>query len=255
VGTRDGANPNKFYALDASNLGQEVWNQPGGGFGSMGIISGQALVDYANQRVYFTSYAFGAAPDDRTVWCLGLPAGNVLWAQPYGNLPTAPTGRGNRLYIGTADGKVKALDTADGSTVWTFDTGTGQPVKGYVVADRLSNDLYFSTTNEVWAIRDLGGTAGPKWTVAYPDGHVYLAGASTPVFLPGGGSVYVGSADGSLHRLDAATGAEAPGVPTTFPLQLGDGGGVVGSPTIDSRDGFLYVGTDAGVVYAVKLIP
>jgi outer membrane protein assembly factor BamB len=264
VGTRDGASPNKFYALDASNDGQIVWSQDGvaAGYGRMGIISSQALVDYANQRVYFTSYAFGTAPDDRTVWCVSLggpipnpPPGTVIWARAYGNVTTAPTLRGNVLYVGTSDGKVKALDASTGDPVWPadFDTFTGQPIKGHVLPDRLTNELYFSTNDKVWAIRDMVTYGEAKWN--FPNGYVALPGASTPVYLPGGLYVYVGDGNGHLHRLEAATGAESPGVPATFPLQLGDGSGIVGSPTLDTRQGFLYVGTDAGVVYAVKLIP
>jgi outer membrane protein assembly factor BamB len=122
-----------------------------------------------------------------------------------------------------------------------------------VLPDRLTNELYFSTNDKVWAIRDMVTYGEAKWN--FPNGYVALPGASTPVYLPGGLYVYVGDGNGHLHRLEAATGAESPGVPATFPLQLGDGSGIVGSPTLDTRQGFLYVGTDAGVVYAVKLIP
>jgi hypothetical protein len=34
---------------------------------------------------------------------------------------------------------------------------------------------------------------------------------------------------------------------------LGDGLSVAGSPTVDVRDGFVYLGTEAGVVYGIKL--
>ena len=66
---------------------------------------------------------------------------------------------------------------------------------------------------------------------------------------------HAGAGDGKLYRLDSTSGSDAPGAPVMFRLVLGDGLAAVGSPTIDTREGFLYAGPDAGIVYTVELIP
>ena len=249
VGTRDSANPNKFFVLNVAD-GSTAYAVNGAPFGRIGIISGQAAVDYVTRRVYFTSYAFGLAPDNNTAWCVSLDTGAVVWARPYGDIAAGPTLSRDktRLYIGTNAGEVKALSTTDGLQAWSYPTGDG-PVKGFVTIDRLSptNDLYFATTNKVWSLADTSGTP-PVFRWARP-----LNSPSTPVFLTGSLHVYVGAGDGKLYRLSSIDGSDAPGIPATFPLVLGDGSAAVGSPTIDTRDGFVYVGTDAGVVYATQI--
>jgi outer membrane protein assembly factor BamB len=109
-----------------------------------------------------------------------------------------------------------------------------------------AKDLYFATTDKVWAFSDDGATVSPKplWTGAMP-GSMTLPSPSTPILYDT--RLYVGAGDGSLHVLDPSNGSDA--VP---PILLGDGLATVGSPTIDTRDSFLYVGSEAGVIYKVQ---
>jgi outer membrane protein assembly factor BamB len=61
--------------------------------------------------------------------------------------------------------------------------------------------------------------------------------------------VYVGSSNGRLYELDASDGHSVDAI------QLGDPAdpAAVGAPTVDGRDGLLYVPSEAGIVYAVEL--
>ena len=102
--------------------------------GGIGIISGQAAVDYATQRVYFTSYERAVAPDNRTAWCPNLLTGGAVWAKAYTNVAAGPTLRGGRLYVGTNGGQVLALDATNGNLVWSFNTADG-PVNTIPLGD------------------------------------------------------------------------------------------------------------------------
>ncbi len=251
VGTRHSSDPNEFHALTVGGgvpVGSPWPIDEADGFGRIGIIPMQATLDYGSKRLFFTSYEFDGS-NRNTVWCVNIETGDVLWAQPHGSIATSPvfrkTGADDRLYVGMTDGRVLALDAGDGALVWTY---TPAPldgaVKALVMADRLGTGLFFSTTNNVYAISDAGLTYAPRWkrelATAIPN-------PSMPVFLTGTTHVYLGSGDGNVYRLDAATGNTL----LTFPL--GDLGAVVGSPTLDVRQGFLYVGTEAGIVYAIRL--
>ncbi len=256
VGSRNSFSgaPNVLYALrlDTGGFAAPGWTQSAGGpDGRIGVVNGQAAVDYNSSppRVYFASRAFGSAPADRTLWCLNLETGAIIWAEPHGDIDGSVTLRGDRLYVGAFNGvshEVRAIDTGTGLAKWVLPTGDG-PVKGFVLADRVSSDLYFSTTGRVWGITDTGGTTfTPKWNA--PLGFVAFPNPSTPLYAPqdtfvfvgGGGRLFrLGALDGSLNILDS--------------FRLGDGNAQVGSPTLDILHNFVYVGTDAGIVYAIQL--
>jgi outer membrane protein assembly factor BamB len=260
VGSRNADANNVFYALHASD-GRVAWKYTGLGDGlRIGPINGQAAVDYANGRVYFTSRKrlatapdSGLEQDNGTVWALSLDGGAWLWTAAVGDVEQAPTLRGDRLYVASNDGKLHALDVANGqeATGWPWNGGDGR-VKGYAATDRYTQDLYFSTTSTVWKVAD--SPSGPQ--LRWPRGGVgdtEIVSPSTPVFVPGTTVVYVGtggSGNGRLYRLDAATGAT---LPTDSFYSLGTGNAQIGSPTIDIRANTLYVGSDAGVIYAITL--
>ena len=257
LGTRNTGVPNVFYALRVSN-GTVAFAFNGQGR-KIGPINGQATVDYPGRRVYFASFAHGASPPDNdTVWCVDLDTGNRLWSRAVGDVPGSPIVRGGRLYVGNTSGQVHALDAHDGTDAWTapFATGNG-PVKSFVGADRLSptGRLLFSTTDRVWALDDPPGDTAPTVAWVRDDSPTSTEPAaeripspSTPAYLAGGPYLFVGSGNGRLYRLDYLTGSGA----TQVEIPLGDLA-PVGSPTLDIRAGFLYVGTAAGAVYAVQL--
>jgi outer membrane protein assembly factor BamB len=245
VATYNTSTGNVLYALNPVN-GNTIWAYDGDdgvvNNGLIGIISGQPAVDYnpANKRVYFASRAFGGAPDNKTVWCVNLTDGKSCWAQVHGDIDTGVTLQGSRLFVGTNSGTVLALNASDGTAAWGAPLVTGDGnVRNYVAPDRLTGDIYFSTSSKVWRVQASGTSASPIWSVN-------VANPSTPVYAPGDSIVYVGGL-GSLFKLNVAGG----GVAGSF--LLGDGTSKVGSPTLDLRNGFAYVGTEAGVVYAVRI--
>jgi len=244
VGTRSSTSDNVFYALnvaDGTVVGTPFNN--GGGATAIGVISGQAYVDYGATRVYFTSRTAGSA---NSVWCLKLTATGLdpvpVWTRALGDIDGSPVLRNGRVYVGTNLGVVHSLDAANGNTLWSYSTGDGA-VKGFIFTDRFSNALYLSTTSQVWGLTD--GSPTPNWPA------VSLPGPSTPLFTTGGTYLFVGASDGQLYQLDLSTNP-----PTVTSATLGDGLAAVGSPSLDIQNGLVYVGTDAGIVYAVaKPIP
>ncbi len=245
VGTYNSITGNVFYALNPVN-GNVLWSYNGNDgvdHGKIGIVAGQAAVDYdpANKRVYFASRAFGGAPDNNTLWCVNLTDGKACWAQSYpGSIDRGVTLLGDRLFLGTNAGTVIAANASDGTAAWgaPLVTGNGN-VRGYVAPDRLTGDLYFSTDSQVWRVQGMGANPSVVWSVPF-------TAPSTPVYAPGDTVVYVGG-DGSLFKLNVTGGGGAGS------FLLGDGGSKVGSPTLDLRNGFAYVGTEAGIVYAVRI--
>jgi len=244
--TRSATSENKVYALNPAT-GATLFSFNNNGDGAMGIISGGVLVDYDTNRVYFASRAKGGG-SSHTVWCLSFTgaAFTKIWSQPLGDIDGVPVVWNGRVYVGTNAGVVYCLDATDGSTEWSYNTGTSTPVKAYLFPTYTATPhrLFFSTSNNVYCITDDGGADYTvRWTVTD------IPSPSTPLFLFGTSYIYVGASDGRLYQINTTTGAHtsvelAPGA-TPVP--------VVGSPAYDYVNRMVYVGTDTGVMYAVSV--
>ncbi len=130
VGSDDG----HLYAVTAQT-GEQVW-----AFAAGGVV--RARPDFAEvdgrTLVYFTS-------DDGYLYAVEAASGGEVWRADIGNvtdravrtdsignspnptgydyLQSSPVAAGERVYIGSADGKVYALDAATGEVAWAFQTG------------------------------------------------------------------------------------------------------------------------------------
>jgi outer membrane protein assembly factor BamB len=248
IGSRNGSNGrfSSLNAVDGTVRDSFTLSLP-----PLRPVLGTAAVDYANNRVYFTSLASGLL--EPSLWCRFItPTGFGLldcWALPVtapGGISGGPVQRGNRLYVGDDGGQVWAFDATLGLQAWSFSScGAPNPVKGFVFPDRggAAQDLYFASDSALCAIRDNGPSATLKWSKSYAQ----INNSSTPILarVSGVPYIYVGSSDGRLYQIHADTAA-------TTSVLLGGGGTTIGAPAFDVFDNMIYVGSDAGVIYAVQ---
>ena len=164
-----------FSAISPAN-GKRLW---GGGAG--GAINTPAT-DGAN--VYFSSW-------DGSVQSVRIKGVVPQWKSDVGDpITTPPFIGGGKLFVGTANGKVAALDSRSGSVLWTFDTQGGNMAAQPVFAEGL-----------VFA----GGGQGTLFVLDAASGterFTFSAGAginSSPAFS--GGVLYLASADGNLYAI------------------------------------------------------
>ncbi len=246
VGTRDAAAANAFYALKLSD-GTIAWTfTNGGGANSLGIISGQAEVDYTSTRLIFTSRQRGGG-SAHTVWCLSFNATSAskVWSTNVGDTDAAPVSRGSVVYVGNTNGEVYALARTDGTPLWGAPWSTGDgAVKGYVWPQAGTSRVYFSTTGQVHAINDDGGSASAYWSAP-------VAIASVSPVLVRSGRVYVGGGNSRAYSIDAT--AATPPAPNEVVLGDPAVSKIVGGPTVDVPNSLVLFGTDQGAIYAVSL--
>jgi outer membrane protein assembly factor BamB len=245
IGSRDAAADNAMYALNPADgtVGYQYDN--GGGSNGMGIISSAATVDYANNRIYFASRARAGGSSD-TLWCLSFNGTGFTyeWSADYGDIDGAPVVYQGRLYVGNTSGTVYAVNPDNGAMHWSHGPSGDGPVKGFVApqaTSALPRRLYYSTTSTIWSITDNGSSASSGWDLTS------VSGPSIPLAPFGADVLYVGSADGRLYQIDAATG----NVQTS--VVLGDGTAATGSPSRDGVNHMAYVGSESGAVYGVTL--
>ena len=248
-----------------------VWTGPTGG----PITSSPTL----STRVYLgsddgTLYAF------RATGC-GAPQCSPLWTFATGGPITgSPAVAAGKVVVGSADGKVYALDTT-GNLKWTVDLGSpviaspaiGPQVKALTVfAGTQSGQLYGINlyTGAVEFTGQAGGALESSPAVAY--GNVYVGsddgklnafsttsckrnctptwtgaagGAVTSSPAVADGVVYVGAMFGGAYAFNARSGTALWNWPLPQPVRS--------SPAV--ADDQVYVGDDAGNVYAFRLSP
>jgi len=248
VGTRDAGLPNRLSALNAGD-GTVAWYFDNGGTpNEIGIITSSPAISYADERVYFTSFA-GGGPE--TVWCLDFktstPATCGSWpsfgvATSFGgNVDASPT-----LYSGLvlvsdqAPGSewLYAINPTDGSELSIALLGNGG-ARDYVFPHFGTLNVIASTATQVLSLDTAAQSVNWACSVTSP---------SAPLQVFASNDIYVGGGDGKLHRLSTI----APGCPGTSEC-IGDcATTVVGSPAYDFTKAMIYLGTDDGNIYGVK---
>jgi hypothetical protein len=264
VGTRNTSGNNRFYAIDPLTGPPAIdFFDNLAGTGGIGIINAMAAVDYANDRVYFTSTQ-GPSGGNKTVWCLVLepqPApvfrecnpGASGWPRAFQDIYASPVfayapTMSPFVYTG-GDSELIAIEATTGTTAdtWSIIPQDGY-VKLFVWPDRSHpGDVYFATDSCIYAFHHTGTTWSPG---AKFGGCISLPGGAIPTsgVLVRDQRVYVGGDNGQLHEVDLS-GAS----PSFKSVPLGVGAFAVGSPALDWPNSLIHVGSEPGVFYAVQI--
>jgi outer membrane protein assembly factor BamB len=135
-------------------------------------------------HVYFSSW-------DGSVQSVRIKGVIPQWKTDVGDpVTTPPFVGGDKIFVGTATGKVTALSKADGAVLWNFDTQGGTVLGTPIGAE----DLVFA-----------GGGQGTLFVLDAADGAVRFTFSTggeitgTPAFS--GGVLFLGSTDGNLYAI------------------------------------------------------
>jgi eukaryotic-like serine/threonine-protein kinase len=244
-----GAENGNLYALDAKTHGL-LWLYHARG----GIASTPAVADGI---VYFLDRAGDVhalkAADGSPLWTFrtqgeavfaahgmfGLPRDGQPVPDPWDVYLSSPLVHDGKVYVGSSDGHLYALDAKDGKLAWAWRTG-GMVHSSPALAG--NNVVVGSWDGAVYALD--ARTGEQRWrhqTGVEQKVSVNLGIQASPAV--DGDTVYVGSRDGFLYALDAASGQ---------PKWRYDAHGswVVGTPAVDGDS--VYVGTsDTGLLLAL----
>jgi outer membrane protein assembly factor BamB len=186
-----------------------------------------------------------------------------------GFVGSSPTVSKGRVFFGSQNQDVYAVDATTGAERWRFETGkivfsSPQVAKGVVYVGSHDGNLYAlneDSGKERWrfrtqaAIQSSPTAAGKLVYVGSDDGKFYALDSATgferwrfetgqPVFSSpafAGGVVYVGSLDNNVYALDARSGRKL--------WRFTTGGEVWSSPAV--ANGTVYVGSNDHNVYAL----
>lgn len=230
----------QLYAID-QETGKEKWK-----FGSRMPIASTPAV--SGGTVYFVSSSGALAALDAAAgkpkWVFATEFERKFEAKNLHGYPSAaqtipdawdiwissPAIANGKVYFGSGDGGVYAVNADSGTVAWKFQTGDvvhGSPAvaNGVVYIGSWDSRLYAldaETGQQKWAFQ-----AGEDNTI-----HNQVGFQSSPAVADG--VVYVGCRDGHVYAIDAASGKKKWDYPTSKSW-------VNGTPAV--RDGVVYVGT------------
>ena len=229
-----------LYAID-QDTGKEKWK-----FKSrMPIASSPAI---AGSTIYFVSGTGALAALDLATgapkWVFvaehekkfeakglhGYPSTAQTIPDAWDIFTSSPAVAGNKVYFGSGDGNVYAVDAATGILQWKFATGDVVHASPAV----WNNTVFIGSWDSALYALD-AETGQQRWAFQAgqdPAIHNQVGFQSSPAVVDG--VVYVGCRDAHVYALDAATGRKKWDYPTSKSW-------VIGTPAV--RDGVVYVGT------------
>jgi polyvinyl alcohol dehydrogenase (cytochrome) len=195
-------------------------------------------------------------------WAFGFADATSAWAQP--------TIAGGRLFVGSQNGTVYALDASSGCVVWTYAAHAGVRTSIVIGAQRAARPVMAFFADQNGWVYAVDAASGKEIWSRKPDDHPLVRLTGSPTFYDGRLYVPLSSYEeggkppgyacctfrGGVLALDAKSGetiwraytikdpamlvrAYADGTELWAPA----GGAVWSAPTIDVRRGALYVGT------------
>jgi outer membrane protein assembly factor BamB len=248
---------NEVFGLNG-NTGATVWTfNPG----NMDIVNATPYVDYINNFVWVASRSAGGTAQP-SLWKIStISSGAAVAASTFNlnDVDQAPTqnfdnkviyvlANNRRLWVVRTD-----INNCSNRSGVLGVTPTGFPVPIETAA--LNDDVFFATTgapggiSKVHVAYNAATCAAPTFTVS-PGGwaNPAITNPSSLIFtsFPQVESMYVGSSDGHLYKINATTGAISLNRVVNLAATIGD-------PSFDTVLQKFYVGDTAGRIYSFDL--
>lgn len=205
--------------------------------------------------VYFGS-------DDRSLYAVDINTGAKKWSfAAGGKIRSTPAVSGGLVYFISFDAKVYALDAKSGEKKWEFVTSgernyEAKGIHGSVPATQTMPDFwdtYESSPAVVDGVVYVGSGDGNMYAIDAATGALRWKFATGDVVHSSAavvdGVVYFGSWDANFYAVDAATGAEKWRFKTGVDENTHNQTGIQGSPVV--KDGVVYFGCRDSNVYAL----
>ncbi len=225
-GSRDG----HLYAVEAET-GSELWRYPTDGqiWSSPAVADGTVFVGSADGSLHAVDLASGEPR-----WRYDTEGRSHVSAE-FGfdrrTIQSSPSVADGRVFFGSRDGHVYAVESQTGSLAWRFD----QEVSWCVTSPAVDGGVVYAGSSDGNFAQALDAQSGEELWRASTEFRVFASPALS------GETVVVADHAGVLFALDRRTGAER--------WRFRAGRAIQSSPVV--ANGTVYVGSDDGFVYAI----
>jgi outer membrane protein assembly factor BamB len=222
-----GAGDGSVYALDLLS-GEQSWRFATGGRvrSTAAVVDGTVFVGSADGIVYALDLATGAERWRQETEGASLQSAEFGFDRK--SIISSPAVGNGKVYVGSRDGHMYALDKASGRRLWRADHEVSWAISSPAVTD----DMVYSGSSDGFFVHGVDPNSGAERWRFTGSGYMW----SSPSVV--GGTVYIGDGGGYLRAVDRQSGAER--------WSYAVGGGVLSSPAI--ADGVVYFGSDDGHV-------
>lgn len=209
VGTRfssgcsGGGEDNQVIAFRA-DTGAVEWAFNGSQTSDVDVIYGGLTLDETSDLLYVPSDRNDPTQD--SLWAIDVVTGTLAWSVNVGPVWTTPFMLGDRLYVLTTAGSIRALDKATGTTLWAASNGGDPFVDDGAIIETPAGEVFIVGINYkggIFLVRD-DGLFATSLPITLPVGVAAIPGA----ILPGLGAenLFIGADDGRIYQLDLVTG-------------------------------------------------
>lgn len=241
-----GSNDGNLYALRAAD-GSLAWKFAArlAVSSSPAVADGLVYVSSVDGKIYAVSastgelkwkFATGGERRFSAPGIHGIPPATEMMPDPFDVFLSSPVVAGGRVYIGSGDHNVYALDAATGTLVWKHQTGDVVHASP-AVADGV---VYIGSWDRYMYALD-AATGAVRWKFETGDDqtiHNQIGIASSAAVIDG--VVLFGCRDGHFYAVDAKTGAKKWAEDNKM-------GWVIASPAV--KDGVVYFPTSDGTQF------
>lgn len=244
-----GAENGNMYAIDLrSRQLQWIFHARGGIASTPAVAQGKIVFLSRDGSLHALDAASGAPAWTFRTQGEARFAAHGMYGQPLEPEPvqdpwdlylSSPLIHDGKVYVGSSDQRVYALELGSGKLVWTFRTG-GMVHSSPALAG--SNIVVGSWDGAVYALDAASGAEQWRFQTRTEQKHSIMFGIQASPSVDGA-TVYIGSRDGHFYALDAASGRRK------WDYDAG-GAWVVGTAALDEQN--VYVGTsDSGLLLAL----
>jgi outer membrane protein assembly factor BamB len=217
-----------------------IWHNNEIGFVNMNapaVVDGDGDGDL---EVYFTVYNWSQGSEDRFI-ALDEATGSELWTKNIGGSSTSTPGyHDGRLFVGSDDGKVYALDASDGDVIWTYQTGA--PVWSSPAVSGDGKVCFGSLDHTVYCVDEDSGAL--VWSYYTSTSRLMSSPAISCKIL------FIGNENGKVYAFGTPGQAlELIGVPDNITVECNQ---VPSPPTVTAEDA---CGGDVSVEYEQTMTP
>ncbi len=211
---RCGTTPNEDNQIIALNAktGTVLWTFNSGGALSMDVVHESPFLDVSEDRLIVATDRT-ASSSQHSLWSIDVITGTKAWSANVGQIYTTPVVRGDRIYLATLFGDMKAINKSDGSSIWSLSNG-GIPIMTNIFAEFRPpyGELIAAVDffGDVWLVRDDDSYGSSVWTTSLvdpEDGVTAPAATSRVAIEASSGKIYVGADDGQVYQLNVVDGA------------------------------------------------
>ncbi|WP_168193988.1 PQQ-binding-like beta-propeller repeat protein [Pontibacter sp. SGAir0037] len=212
--------------------GTVMWT--GGGSGVLGASNTTPAIDSQGNIYHGSRFTapnggfFSFSPTGEKRW-------QIIGVGAFYTAPVLSPDEKTVYVLNTNEGKLWAVNTADGTSKWTESVGMGSGTHGSSLSMDADGTIYYTTNAHVVAITDNGTTGAVKWSATV------TGAAQSGVVIGANGDLYTGSAAG-LVALEPANG----NVKWTYNLTTTES-----VPAVD-KNGYIYIGSADGKLVVVS---